>query len=98
MRTIKRTKGISCVNHPDNIETQECERCHKYFCQECLIEDWSENFYQQFLGKKRQFTSKIYCRPCQKRVNRARVITSIILLTLLISPLLLWALVAITSI
>ena len=97
MRTIKRTKGIPCVNHPDNIETQQCERCHKYFCQDCLIEDWNENFYQQFLGKKRQFTSKTYCKACQKRVIRARLITSIILLALFMSPLILWALIAIIS-
>lgn len=88
-------KDLACINHPANLDTKECERCHNYFCSECYIEDWHETFFQQFVGQKREMVKKIYCVPCQKRVIRVRMIAYIGLLVLFLSPVLLWALIAI---
>ena len=76
-RKIGKKQGPPCVNHPDNCNTQECERCKKFFCSECIVEDWHENFFSQFIGQKRDFIQKIYCKPCEKRVRRIRVIASV---------------------
>ena len=82
----KKEIGPACVNHPDNYNAKECERCRKYFCSECYIEDWQENFLHQFVGQKRDFIKKIYCKPCQKRVARVRMIAYIGLLGLFGTP------------
>ena len=86
----KKEKGVACVNHPDNYDTKECERCDKFFCSECYVEDWQENFLHQFIGQKRDFIKKIYCNPCQKRVLRVRVIAYLGLLALIGGPFFLW--------
>ncbi|MFX0084731.1 MAG: hypothetical protein ACFFAU_03580 [Candidatus Hodarchaeota archaeon] len=90
MKDKKKEKGSSCVNHPDNYDTEECERCRKFFCSECYIEDWQENFLHQFIGQKRDFIKKIYCEPCQKRVRRVRMIAYLGLLGLFVTPFVIW--------
>ncbi|MFX0016577.1 MAG: hypothetical protein ACFFB2_18755 [Promethearchaeota archaeon] len=94
-RTKNHKKGNPCINHPNIFNTQECERCHEYFCPECFIEDWSVNFFQQFIGQKRDFVQKIYCKPCQKRVTRIRMIAYIGLLLLFGGPIMLWLITAV---
>ncbi len=88
-------KGRGCVNHSNNFETKECERCHEYFCPDCYIEDWSVNFFQQFVGQKRNFVKKIYCKPCRNRVIRIRMIAYLGLLILFGGPVVLWLISAI---
>ncbi|MFX1282067.1 MAG: hypothetical protein ACFFB5_00365 [Promethearchaeota archaeon] len=90
-------KGHMCVNHPNNFETKECERCNEYFCSDCYIEDWSVNFFQQFLGQKRDFIQKIYCKPCYNRVMRVRMIAYLGLLLLFGGPIVLWLLSSVLS-
>ncbi|MHA1972339.1 MAG: hypothetical protein ACTSW1_05065 [Candidatus Hodarchaeales archaeon] len=93
MRKIKRKavkKGKPCFNHPNNFETEECERCHKFFCSECYVEDWNENFYQQFLGKKREFIKRIYCKSCHRRIIRIRIIAAAGVLALFLIPFIIW--------
>lgn len=89
-RSKKRKKGQACVNHPNNFETKECERCDNFFCEDCIVEDWSVNFFQQFIGQKRDFVQKIYCKPCYKRVVRIRMIAYVGLLVLFGGPVVLW--------
>ncbi|MHA2306020.1 MAG: hypothetical protein ACXACU_11570 [Candidatus Hodarchaeales archaeon] len=83
-------KGYPCVNHPKNYDTEECERCQRFFCAECYIEDWQENFLHQFIGQKRDFIQKIYCIPCQKRVGRVRMIAYLGLLAIFVTPFAIW--------
>ncbi|MFX1517768.1 MAG: hypothetical protein ACFFC6_15805 [Promethearchaeota archaeon] len=89
-RSTKRKKGQACVNHPNRFETKECERCNEFFCEECIIEDWSVNFFQQFIGQKRDFIQKTYCKPCYRRVAQIRMIAYIGLLVLFGGPIALW--------
>ena len=92
--TKKKSKNLKtgevCINHPDNYETKECERCHEFFCADCITEDWSTNFFQQFIGQKRDFIQKIYCHPCRTRVVRIRVLAYLMLLLLFAGPIVLW--------
>ncbi|MFW9905909.1 MAG: hypothetical protein ACFFFH_16425 [Candidatus Thorarchaeota archaeon] len=92
-RSKKEKKGQACVNHPNTFETKECERCKNYFCEECIIEDWSVNFFHQFLGQKRNFVHKTYCKPCYKRVVLIRMIAYAGLLALFGGPVVLWILI-----
>ncbi|MHA2225574.1 MAG: hypothetical protein ACXAC8_10250 [Candidatus Hodarchaeales archaeon] len=85
-KRTKQKKELSCVNHPDRFETAECERCHQHYCSECYVEDWSVNFFQQFIGQKRNFVQKVYCEPCQKRVVRVRMVAYLGLLVLFGAP------------
>lgn len=89
-RKITKKAGEPCINHSDNFNTEECERCHKFFCSECIIEDWHESFLTQFIGQKREFNRKKYCFSCQKRVVRVRLIGYIGLLLLFGLPIVLW--------
>ena len=89
-RKIAKKPGKPCVNHNSNYTTVECERCHKYFCSECTVEDWHESFFSQFVGQKRSFSKKDYCIPCQKRVVRVRLFGYIGLLSLFGLPIVLW--------
>ena len=91
-RKIARKSGKPCINHSKNYDTTECERCHEYFCTECIVEDWHESFFSQFLGQKREFVKKDYCIPCQKRVVRIRLLSYIGLLALFGIPVILWLL------
>ncbi len=86
----RKEQSQPCSNHPSNADTEECERCHKFFCAECYIEDWHENFLYQFVGKKREFVKRVYCSPCQKRVQRMRLIAYLGLFILLVGPFILW--------
>jgi hypothetical protein len=88
-------KGTPCVNHPKNLVTQECERCHQYFCSECYVEDWHETFFHQFLAQKREVVKTIYCIPCQKRVVRVRMIAYIGFLSILLLPIIIVVIMAI---
>ncbi|UCE13090.1 MAG: hypothetical protein JSV04_12970 [Candidatus Heimdallarchaeota archaeon] len=83
-------QGPACVNHEDRFDTEECERCHEFYCPNCYVEDWHENFLQQFVGQKRDFIQRIYCTSCQKRVVRVRLIAYIGLLLLFGTPFVLW--------
>ncbi|MFW9856856.1 MAG: hypothetical protein ACFFFG_17540 [Candidatus Thorarchaeota archaeon] len=94
-RREKQKQGASCVNHPSRYETMECERCHQNFCSECVVEDWHETFFQQFIGEKRKMVKQVYCIPCRQRILRIRVIASIGLLTILLLPLVLWFIAAV---
>lgn len=89
-RSKTQKKGQSCVNHPNRFETKECERCDDFFCEDCIIEDWSVNFFQQFIGQKRDFVKKTYCKPCYNRVVRIRMIAYVGLLVLFGGPIVLW--------
>ena len=89
-KSKKKKTGQPCINHPDHFETKECERCNEYFCSECYVEDWSTNFFHQFIGQKRDFIQKFYCQPCRKRVVRIRVIAYLGLLLLFGGPIVLW--------
>lgn len=89
-RKKKKEKGHSCVNHRDNYETKECDRCQQFFCSECYTEEWQENFLHQFIGQKRDFIMKIYCIPCQRRVNRVHMIAYLGLLALFVIPFTIW--------
>jgi hypothetical protein len=89
-RKLSKKRGSACVNHPNNFETKKCERCHQFFCSECFIEDWHENFLSQFVGQKRDFIKKIYCIPCQKRVVRVRLLAYSGLLVLFVLPFVIW--------
>ena len=89
-RKSSKKRGLACVNHSANLVTKECERCHKFFCSECYIEDWHESFLTQFVGQKRDFIKKIYCKPCQKRVVRVRLIGYSGLLIIFILPFVIW--------
>ena len=95
-RKISKKAGQSCVNHNDNFITEECERCHKFFCSDCIVEDWHESFFTQFVGQKRAFTKKNYCIPCQKRVVRVRLIGYSGLLLLFGLPIVLWLLISLS--
>jgi hypothetical protein len=90
-------KGQPCVNHPNNLKTEECERCHRFFCEECYVEEWHETFFQQFIGQKREIVKNIYCKPCRKRVVRIRMIAYIGILLLFFLPIILWLSVSIFS-
>jgi hypothetical protein len=89
-RKISKKRGVACTNHSDNFETKECERCKKFFCSDCYVEDWHESFLSQFVGQKREFVKKIYCKPCQKRVVRVRLIGYGGLLLILVLPFVIW--------
>ena len=89
-RKISKKRGVACTNHSDNFMTKECERCKKFFCSDCYVEDWHESFLSQFVGQKREFIQKIYCKPCQKRVVRVRLIGYSGLLLILVLPLVIW--------
>ena len=89
-KSKKRNTGQACINHQNDFETKECERCHEHFCPKCFVEDWSVNFFQQFIGQKQDFVQKIYCKPCQRRVVRIRMIAYIGLLFLFGGPIVLW--------
>ena len=90
MAKKKRKKGFACTNHQNNYETKQCERCDQYFCEECYVEDWHENFLHQFIGQKRDFVKRIYCLPCQKRVVRVRLIAYLGILLVFAIPFVLW--------
>ncbi|MHA2138200.1 MAG: hypothetical protein ACXABU_08435 [Candidatus Hodarchaeales archaeon] len=95
-RRISRKQGPVCANHTDRFDTKECDRCHKFFCTDCNVEDWHENFFSQFIGKKRDFIKKIYCHPCQKRVVRIRMAGYIGLLLMFGLPVVLWVLISLS--
>ena len=92
IRKIAVKSGKPCVNHKTRYDTVECERCHEFFCPDCVVEDWSENFLLQFVGRKRDFIKKDYCILCEKRVVRVRLFGYIALLLLFGLPILLWLL------
>ncbi len=94
-RQISRKKGSVCVNHSGSYDTKECERCHKFFCTDCIVEDWHENFFSQFIGQKRDFIQKYYCKPCQTRVVRIRLAGYIGLLLMFGLPVVLWVLLSV---
>lgn len=94
LKRIKTKKSHPCINHPNINETKECERCHQYFCSNCYLEDWHETFFGQFLARKREVVKTIYCKPCQKRVVRIRMIAYLGLLTLFTLPIVIWVLMA----
>ena len=89
-RKKRKEKGQPCINHPNNYDTEECDRCQQFFCSECYVEDWQENFLQQFIGQKRNFQKKFYCYSCQRRVNRVHMIAYLGLLALFVTPILIW--------
>ena len=93
-RKISRKQGPVCTNHSTRFDTEECDRCHKFFCADCSVEDWHENFFSQFIGQKRDFIKKNYCKPCQKRVVRIRLAAYIGLLLMFGLPILLWLLIS----
>jgi hypothetical protein len=95
-RRISRKQGPVCTNHKNRFDTKECERCHKFFCSDCIIEDWHENFFSQFIGQKRDFIKKNYCHPCQKRVVRIRLAGYIGLLIMFGLPVVLWMLISLS--
>jgi hypothetical protein len=95
-RKISKKPGVSCANHSDNYITVECERCHEFFCSECMVEDWHENFFTQFIGQKRNFSKKDYCIPCEKRVVRVRLLSYFGLLSLFGLPIVLWLLLSLS--
>ncbi|MFX0170776.1 MAG: hypothetical protein ACFE9L_02540 [Candidatus Hodarchaeota archaeon] len=94
-RRISR-KEPPCVNHPNNYGTKECKRCNQYFCSECYIEDWHETFFHQFLAQKREVIKTVYCKPCQRRVVRVRMIGYIGFLIILTLPLIITVIIALT--
>ncbi|MHA2176260.1 MAG: hypothetical protein ACXACP_01285 [Candidatus Hodarchaeales archaeon] len=93
-RKIGKKQGPACANHPNNHNTEECERCKKFFCSDCIVEDWHENFFSQFIGQKRKYIQKIYCKPCEKRVVRIRLLANFGLLILFGLPIVLWLLIS----